>query len=90
MKKVIRFLPAMAILLASGLAVATTSKTMAPQYYKNALGQWRSIAGDGVVFGTAPGQYTCADAPAEQCTAEGLDHLGVPFGIEPGIATQNP
>ena len=72
MKNVIKFLPVMAFLLASGLALATTKTTMAPQFYKNSSGEWRSLSGDGIVVGTGPGQYSC-DSSENQCTSEGLD-----------------
>ncbi len=90
MKKVIRFLPVMAILLGSGLALATTKPTMAPQYYKNnTTGEWRSLTEDGIVLGDESGQYSCAPLPG-QCTAEGFDHLGNPIGLVLGVLTQNP
>ncbi len=90
MKKVIKFLPVMAILFGSGLALATTKTIGAPQYYKNSsTGLWRSIAGDGLVLGDDPGQYSCAPTSYD-CTCEGFDHLGNPIGLLPGTMTQNP
>lgn len=80
----------MAILLATGLAFANVKTTVAPQYYKNSsTGQWRSIAGDGIVLGNGSGQYSCAPTTYE-CTAEGFDHLGNPIGLVTGTLTQNP
>jgi hypothetical protein len=89
MKKIIKFLPAMAILLASGLAVATTSKTMVPQYYKNSAGAWLPLAGSGIVLGNASGQYSC-DTSDNQCTAEGYDGHGPTGEITRGFLRQNP
>lgn len=88
MEKVIKFLPALAILLASGLAVATTSKSMAPQYYKSGT-EWRSLAEDGIVIGGESGEFFCLASPAE-CTAEGFDGNGNPVGVDHGILQQNP
>jgi hypothetical protein len=59
MKKIIKFLPAMAILLASGLAVATTSKVSTPNVrWDTAQNEWVSFSGE----------YLCDSAP-ELCVA---------------------
>ena len=89
MKKVTQFLPALAILLGSGLAFATTKTTMAPQYYKSSTGEWRSLEGDGIVLGTGACQYSCIPS-ADYCTAEDFDHLGNPIGLMYGMLVKNP
>ena len=60
MKKIIKFLPAMAILLASGLAVATTSKSVDHNV------QW-----DGTEWQPIPGGQTvnCDSNPNQNCKA---------------------
>ena len=87
MKKVIKFLPALAILLASGLAVATTSKKMAPQYYKSG-GEWLPLVGSGIVIGDGPGQHSC-QASLDDCTTEGFDQFGNPIDPEEGTLRPN-
>jgi|GEM_PF-2286686 len=61
MKKVIKFLPVAAIVLGSGLAVATTQPVQQPKYgYFN--GQWESISPT----------HTCSDPYDVPCTATDL------------------
>jgi hypothetical protein len=59
MEKIIKFLPVMAILLASGLAVATTSTTTYNVYWDGS--NWESIP---------PGQtVNCDSNPNQNCKA---------------------
>ncbi|MCE7044462.1 hypothetical protein [Dyadobacter sp. CY312] len=74
----IKYLPVVALLLGTTLAVATTNRTVAPQFYKNAQGAWQPL-GD-IEIGPDPGQYSC-NSSTDQCTAEGLDGSGNPTGV---------
>lgn len=84
----IKYLPVLALLLGSTLAVATTSRTAVPQFYKDQDGDWQSLAGK--TLGSASGQYSC-NSNDDQCTAESLDEAGNPIGnITDGQLVQNP
>jgi hypothetical protein len=78
MEKIIKFLPVMAILLASGLAVATTKKVNAPNVYWNGT-SWQQLTHQ-------PGDYTCPGTG--WCTGywDGDEVLD----IEDGIFTPRP
>ena len=78
MKKIIKFLPAMAILLASGLAVATTSKVNTPNVYKDPSdGIWKNLSG-------FSGEYDCLGDG--ECTAH-RDELGNITAVNNGVFT---
>jgi hypothetical protein len=81
-----KYLPVFALLLGSTLAVATTSRTAAPQFYKDAQGVWQPL-GD-IEIGEDPGQYSC-NGSTDQCTAEGFDGSGNPTGVVHGRLVEN-
>lgn len=84
----VKYLPVFALLLGSSLAVATTSRTATPQFYKEQDGSWQSL--DGKTLGSASGQYRC-NSNDDECTAEGVDAAGNPIGnITSGQLVQNP
>lgn len=39
----LNYLPAFALVLAGGMAVATTNRSMAPQYFKDSAGEWQPL-----------------------------------------------
>lgn len=82
MKKVMHYLPVLALVLGGSLALATTNRTMAPNYYRDPVsGMWHELGG--IEPGDQPGQYQC-NAPFNQlCTAETY------VGGVPGGETQN-
>jgi hypothetical protein len=84
----VKYLPVFALLLGSTLALATTSRTAAPQFYKDQDGDWQSLVGK--TLGSASGQYRC-NSNEDDCTAEGLDENSNPIGnITRGQLVQNP
>lgn len=71
MKKLIKLLPAMAILVGGGLSVATIQKSPEQSYYRDpTTGVWTSL--EGLEPGDQEGQYQCNEPTDNMCTAEFL------------------
>lgn len=89
MKSVFKFnyFPVFALVLAGGMALATTSRTVAPQFFKDAAGEWQPLGSRQI--GTLPGQYSCNESQTD-CTAETYnDETGAVTGVIEGQLAQN-
>lgn len=73
-----------AIVLGSGLALATTTKVPSPNYYlEPSTGEWKPIGS--FQPGRNENQYTCEGGQPDMCTAETLSGQTPGGNIEYGV-----